>query len=73
MIEDYEFSPYPEWKRFPQLFSDPRACRMAVHHDQGLLPARPEPLGKNPEELIDHNHSWPRMLALEYRQLLPQN
>jgi hypothetical protein len=28
-----------------------------THYDQGLLPAGPEPLGNNPEELIDHNHS----------------
>jgi hypothetical protein len=49
IIEDYEFGPCPEWKRFPQLLSDPRACRMAGDIDVQDLP----PVVTDHEEAVE--------------------
>jgi len=40
------------------------------HHQEGLLPFRPEPARKHPEELVKRQECWRVLPALQYRELL---
>ena len=44
-----------------------------AYYDESLLPARPKPARKNPEELIEHPKAWPRVLPFKYGELLSKN
>jgi hypothetical protein len=39
--------------------------------DERLLPFRPQPANRNPEELVKQMKSWSRMASIQHNQLLP--
>lgn len=43
-----------------------------TYYDEGLLPARPESVDKNPEKLIKQAQARPRLFPFEHDQLLPK-
>ena len=43
---------------------------LGSHHQERLLPSGPELAGERPEEFVERAELGPRMLALQYRELL---
>ena len=44
-----------------------------AHDDECLLPARPEPSCKDPEDSVQGSQSWPGLPALQHCELLPKS